>query len=91
MLQERRPHAVRRDQVTEFALVVNRGEDRCLRKGARDVREDAFGAATLIEIVVNEGRERRCGAGRFDARTGQLICDFPRGTMSATVNLRRYI
>jgi hypothetical protein len=74
-LQERRPNAGRRHQFAQLAFVVDRGVDRRLRIGVRDVRKDAFGAAALIEIVVDEcDAQRLIAASRRPwARTDQLI------------------
>ncbi|HTC29631.1 MAG TPA: hypothetical protein VK702_02830 [Candidatus Acidoferrum sp.] len=41
-------HPLARDQIADRAFVVERGEDRRLRPGARDVRKDALGATALI-------------------------------------------
>jgi len=41
-------HALARDQIAYGPLVVKRGENRRLGPRARDMREDALGAAALI-------------------------------------------
>ena len=46
--QQRDMHPLARDQIADRAFVVERGEDRRLRPGARDVRKDALGATALI-------------------------------------------
>jgi hypothetical protein len=53
-LQVRRANARRRNEIAERAFVVDRCIDRRVGIGVRDVREDAFGPASLIEVVVNE-------------------------------------
>jgi hypothetical protein len=82
---------MRRDEIEQFAFVVDRGEDRRLRIGARDVREDPFGSAALVEVVVDECNAQRpiAALGLLLARAVQLICVLPRGTINATVNFRR--
>jgi hypothetical protein len=50
--------------------------------------EDPLGSATLVEIVMDERNAQPWIARlpRVRALADQLICDFPRGTISATVN-----
>jgi hypothetical protein len=45
---------MRRDEVADGALVVERGVDGCLRPRRGDVREDALGTAALVQIIVDE-------------------------------------
>jgi hypothetical protein len=54
--------------------------------------EDPFGPASLVEIVVDErnAQPRILGSPRLRALADQLICDFPRGTIRATVNFCKY-
>jgi hypothetical protein len=47
-------HAFARDQIADRTFVVERGEDRSLRPGSRDVGKDALGASTLVEIVMDQ-------------------------------------
>jgi hypothetical protein len=53
-LHERGVHARRGDEIADRARVVERGIDRRVGPGARDVREDALGAAALIQVVVDQ-------------------------------------
>jgi len=64
MLQKRRAHATRRDEVAARALIVERRVNRRVRPCARNVRENALGAAALIEIVVDEGDAQCCACVR---------------------------
>jgi hypothetical protein len=41
-------HTARIDQIAGRARIVERGKDRSVRVGLRDMREDAFGAAALV-------------------------------------------
>lgn len=43
-----------REEIADDALVIERGEDRGIRPSARDVCKNAFGAAALVQIIVNE-------------------------------------
>ena len=47
-------HAFTADEISDGALIVERGVDRSIRPCARDVREDTFCAATLVQVIVNE-------------------------------------
>jgi len=58
--------------------IVQRGVDRRLRPRTREVREDAFGTAELIQIIVNECYVQSC---KF----------VPLGSTSAIVGLPRYV
>jgi hypothetical protein len=53
-----------------------------------DVRENAFGTAALVEVIMRESDAQRRIADVPSPRPGtdQLICDLPLGMMNATVN-----
>jgi hypothetical protein len=72
-LQERRVHALRRDDVGQRRF-VKRGVDRCLRIGGGDVGEDTFGTTALVQVIVDQR----------DAQ-GYVPSPRPRGSTVATV------
>ena len=75
-LQARNAHARLVDQIAGGFPVEKRRVDGCARIGSRDVREDAFGAAALVEVIVDE---------RDPRAAGQLPGDAWRGRTSATM------
>ena len=66
-----------RDEIAARAFVVERRIDGRLRPCGRNVREDALGAAALIEVIVDES----------DLQCSPFV---GRGKISATVYLSRY-
>jgi hypothetical protein len=48
-------HPVRRYQISGRAFVVQGGINRRGRPSLGDPGKDAFGAAALVEVIVNEG------------------------------------
>jgi hypothetical protein len=60
-------HALGIDQVAGLGRIEQRRVDRRLRKEIRDVPEDAFRAAALVQVVVNEGGVQPFCRGRTSA------------------------
>jgi hypothetical protein len=63
MLEIRRVDAGAREEIAERRFVVDRGEDRRVGIRPRDLGEDAFAAAALVQVIVNEGDVQDRGAG----------------------------
>lgn len=76
----RNANAVAGDQVANGVFVVKRRVNGCIRPCASKMREDALGAAALVEIVVYERNAQR----------GARYCALSRGSTSAIVGFPRY-
>lgn len=76
LLQDRRPYPADVDEIADGFFFKQRGINGRLWIGLRDMRENTFGPAALIEIIVNESdshrRLRRLFAARRDAREGRI-------------------
>ena len=66
-----------RNEISASAFIVQRRVDRRVGPRRRDMREDALGAAALIEVIVDES----------DLQCSSFV---GRGKISATVYLSRY-
>jgi len=72
--QIRAAHALRRKEIADDALVVKRGKNGRLGPGPSDLGEDAFGAAALVQVVVNECDVNLEGLFREEARERSSGC-----------------